>query len=680
MDRQASISIALGGASFQLESLEAVERLSEPFVILVEGFSHDGIDFLNHLGKPVSLEVGDLQHHIRYFHGLVTEAVMLNTDANGSHYRLTLRPWLFLLDQNRNYRIFQDKTVVEIAKKVFSDAGMKDVGFDKLTGTYRKRDYCVQYKESDFNFLSRLFEDEGIYYYFDHTKTAHKLVLCDGKSAHKAAPSYDTVKLFPVQRGQGVTPDTLSEWSERVSTAGQAKVSLRSFDFTKPQTPVSSEAEGSSQHPQDALEVYEYLGDFVDKSVGVARGKIRLAAARAGRRIFHGSGDVPGLACGGLFKLSHAVIGRYNREYLITGVRHMVEAEAHRSGEVREPRRVEIEAIPSDTLYRPALVTPRPSADGPETATVTGPSGEVIYVDEHGRVKVRFHWDRSPDDPGKTSCWMRVSHHSAGEGFGNVVLPRVGQEVVVDFLDGDPDRPIITGRVYNAQRKHTYGLPADKTRSLWRSQTVGEAGAYSGAEKQPPSGKGFNEIRLEDKGGKEEIYIHAQREMVTDVLLDQTLTVQRDRKTRIGRDRTTAIKHDEKLTVETGDETHEVSKGKRTTTIQQDEALTVNMGNQKTTVSKGNVTTTVSMGNMDTQVKMGNYTLKTSLGAVTVEAMQSITLKVGASSVVIDQTGVTVKGMMVTSEAQVIQKVKGTMTQIEGAAMTTVKGGIVMIN
>lgn len=509
MDRQATISIALGGASFKLESLEAVERLSEPFVILVQGFSADEIDFLGHLGKPVSLDVGNPPDHVRYFHGLLTEAVLLKTDINGSHYRLTLRPWFHLLDQNRDYRIFQDKTVVEIAKKVFADAGMKDVGFDKLTGTYRKRDYCVQYKESDFRFLSRLFEDEGIYYYFEHAKSAHKMVLCDAKGAHRAAPSYETVKLLPVQASGLARPDSLSEWSERVSTAGQAKVSLRSFDFTKPQTAVHSDAEGASQHPQDALEVYEYLGDFVDKGVGVARSKVRLAAARAGRRQFHGAGDAPGLACGGLFKLSNAAVGRYNREYLITGVRHRIEAEAHRTGEVREPRRVEIEAIPSDTLFRPPLLTPRPSADGPETATVTGPSGEVIYVDEHGRVKVRFHWDRSPDDPGKTSCWMRVSHHSAGEGFGNVVLPRVGQEVVVDFLDGDPDRPIITGRVYNAQRKHTYGLPTDKTRSLWRSQTVGDAGSYSGAEKEPPAGKGFNEIRFEDKGGSEEIYVHA---------------------------------------------------------------------------------------------------------------------------------------------------------------------------
>jgi type VI secretion system secreted protein VgrG len=390
---------------------------------------------------------------------------------------------------------------------------------------------------------------------------------------------------------------------------------------------------------------------------------------------------VVGLACGGLFTLTDAPIKRYNREYLIVGLRHFVDAEGHRSGHEARPRRVEVEAIPSDIHYRPPLVTPWPAAHGPETATVSGPSNEVIYVDDHGRVKVRFHWDRSPtDDPGKTSCWMRVSHHAAGEGFGNVDLPRVGQEVIVDFLNGDPDRPIITGRVYNETRKHAYTLPADKTRSLWRTQTVGDAGSYDGAEKQPPGGKGFNEIRLEDKGGSEEVYIHAQREMVTDVLLDDKLTVQRDRNTRIGRDRTTAIKHDEKLTVETGDETHAVSKGQRTTTINKDDVLTVETGNQKTTISQGNVSTTVSMGNMDTQVKMGNYTLKTSLGQVTIEAMQSITLKVGQSSVVIDQMGVTVKGMMVTSEAQLLQKVKGSMTQVEGAAMTTVKGALVMIN
>ncbi len=671
MDRQATISIPLNGAKFELERFEAIERLSEPFVILVEGFCEDEVDFLPHLGKPVSLGVGDRTEHVRYFHGLLTEAALLKVDGSGSHYRLTLRPWLYLLDQNRDYRIFQDKSVVDIAKKVFADLGMNDVGFDKLSATYRKRDYCVQYKESDFNFVSRLFEDEGIYYYFQHDKAAHKLILCDGKSAHKAAPHYETVNLKPVHGAQTVFQDTLATWNERVSTAGQAIVTLRSFDFIKPQTPVEAKVEGASQHPGDALEIYEFLGDFDDKAVATTRGKSRLAAARAQRRVFLGGGDAPGLACGGLFSLAQAPVDRYNREYLITGLRYHVEVEGHRSGEVRASRGVDVEAIPSDTLFRPPLRAPKPYARGPETATVTGPSGEVIYVDEHGRVKVRFHWDRSRDDPGKTSCWMRVSHHSAGEGFGHVVLPRVGQEVVIDFLDGDPDRPLITGRIYNAQRKHTYGLPAEKTRSLWRSQTVGEAGSYSGAEKQPPSGKGFNEIRFEDKGGSEELYVHAQRDRVTDVLLDDKLTVQRDRTDRIGRDRKVAIKHDETLSVETGDETHEVKQGKRETTVQKDDVLTVKMGNLKTTVSQGNA---------DTQVKMGNYLVKTSLGAVTIEAMQSITLKVGANSIVIDQKGVTIKGMMVTSEAQVLSKTKGTMVQVEGAAMTTVKGAIVMIN
>ncbi|HWT51910.1 MAG TPA: type VI secretion system tip protein VgrG, partial [Caulobacter sp.] len=185
MDRQATISVALGTAKLNLERFESIERLSEPFVIVAEGFSADEIDFLPHMGKPVSFDAGNEFDHIRYFHGLLTEAVLIKVDINGAHYRLTVKPWFALLDQNRNYRIFQDKSIIDIAKQVFADAGIKDVEFDKLTGTYKPREYCVQYKESDFNFLSRLFEDEGVYYYFRHEEAAHKLVLCDGKSAHQ---------------------------------------------------------------------------------------------------------------------------------------------------------------------------------------------------------------------------------------------------------------------------------------------------------------------------------------------------------------------------------------------------------------------------------------------------------------------------------------------------------------
>lgn len=654
MDRQATLSVALGTAKLHLERFESIERLSEPFVVVIEGFSSDEVDFLPHLGKPVSLDAGDEMDHVRYFHGLLTEAALIKVDSSGAHYRLTVRPWLSLLDQNRNYRIFQDKSVVDIAKQVFADAGMKDVEFDKLTGSYKPREYCVQYKESDFNFLSRLFEDEGIYYYFRHEEAAHKLVLCDAKSAHKPEPGYETIRFLPVAGDEASTPDTLSDWNERVSSVSQASVTLRSFDFTKPQNPVEAASQGAGQHPGDALEVYEYLGDFTDQSEGEARGRSRLAASRAPRRLYSGGGDVLGLACGGLFTLTEAGVDRFNQEYLIIGLNHVVEAESHRSGDDRQARRVNVVAIPADTLFRPPLVAVKPVSSGVETATITGPAGEVVYVDEWGRVKVRFHWDRSPDQPGKTSCWMRVSHHSAGEGFGNVDLPRVGQEVIVDFLNGDPDRPIITGRVYNGARKHTYDLPAQKTRSLWRTQTIGPSGDYSGAEKTPPpNSKGFNEIRLEDKGGSEEIYIHAQRDMVRDVLLDDTLTVQRDRTARIRRDRTTSVKRHETTTIETGNETHEVSKGKRTTTIELDDGTTV---------------------------RSGNYSVKVDKGTVTIEAAQSITLKVGKSSIVMDPSSITLKSLSITSDATAANVTNGATTEIHGKAMTTITGGIVKIN
>ncbi len=654
MDRQATVSIALGTAKLNLERFECIERLSEPFVIVAEGFSVDEIDFLPHVGKPVSFDVGNEFDHIRYFHGLLTEAVLTKVDISGAHYRLTVKSWFGLLDQNRNYRIFQDKSIVDIAKQVFADAGMKDVEFDKLTGTYKPRDYCVQYKESDLNFLSRLFEDEGVYYYFRHEEVAHKLVLCDGKSAHKPEPGFESIRFLPVAGDEATTPDTLSDWNERISSVSQSTVTLRSYDFMKPQAPVEAVAKSAGQHPGDALEIYDYLDDFTGQADGEARGQARLAASRAPRRLYTGSGDVQGLANGGLFTLTEAGVDRFNQEYLITGLNHIIEAEGHRSGDDRNARRVNVIAIPADTLFRPPLTATKPVSSGVETATVTGPPGEVIYIDEWGRVKVRFHWDRSPDQPGKTSCWMRVSHHAAGEGFGNVDHPRVGQEVIVDFLNGDPDRPIITGRVYNGQRKHAYDLPVQKTRSLWKSQTVGRLGDYGGAEKTPPTNSiGFNEIRLEDKGGSEEIYIHAQREMVREVLLDDRLTVQRDRATRVGRDRVTAVKRHETTTVETGNQTHEVSQGKRTTTIEQNDATTV---------------------------RSGDYSLKVDKGMVTIEAAKSITLKVGQSTIVMDPSSITLKSLTITSDAQVLQKAKGTMTEIEGATMTTVKGGVVKIN
>ena len=294
---------------------------------------------------------------------------------------------------------------------------------------------------------------------------------------------------------------------------------------------------------------------------------------------------------------------------------------------------------------------------------VTGPSGEVIYTDEYGRVKVQFHWDRVGKNDDKTTCFIRVSHSSADGGFGHIVLPRIGQEVIVDYLNGDPDRPIITGRLYNKDKMQAEVLPDQKTRSTWRSQTVGQIGGYDGAEKGAPPEPWFNAIGMEDKGGKEKLVFWAQRERVNWVWLDDDFWVNRDEKRRVGRNRKTEIKNNETLTVEEGDMSTTVSKGK-----------------QSTEVTMGDKTIKVSGGNMSTDVTVGNWSLKTDAGAITMEAMQKIELKVLGNSIKIDPTGVTINGIMVKIEGQAMLQATAPMTQINGDAMTTVKGAVVMIN
>jgi type VI secretion system secreted protein VgrG len=310
------------------------------------------------------------------------------------------------------------------------------------------------------------------------------------------------------------------------------------------------------------------------------------------------------------------------------------------------------------------MAHPKPVARGPETAIVSGPAEEVIHTDKYGRVKVRFNWDRSGSQPDKSTCFIRVSHEAAGAGFGTLYLPRIGQEVIVDFLSGDPDRPLITGRVYNASNMPLTTLPDNKTLSGWRTQTIGQAGAYDGAENPPGSGPGYNLLTMDDKGGSELMDIHAQRDRHEWVRLDDDEKVGRDQTKRVGRDRTTSVKNNETFTLDEGDEKHTVTKGKRTTEIQQNDELTVVQGDVKTTVDTGNMTIAVSTG---------NYSLKTDVGGVTIEATTQIQLKCGPSSIVIDPTGVTIKGMMITVQAQ-------TLGEFDGGAMGVVKGAIVMIN
>lgn len=626
MKRQAEMTLDVG-SQLKLIRFEAKERLSELFEIVAEVVVEEKVDFLPSLGKTASIEVFELEKSIRFFHALMIEAHFLLQEDQGFHYRLVLRPWLHLLGYNRAYRIFEDKNVVDIIKTVLEDQS-RHVDYSQLSGSYLPWKYCTQYRESDLRFILRLMEREGIYYYFRHEKGDHVLVLCDGPGAHKPAPGYATIRLRSDWSGRsGGLAEALWDWQEHVSSNGETSFMLQSFDYQTTRTR-DGQTRGPRQNPADTQEVYEYTGDFVEESLANHWTKVRLESARARQRLYTGTGDAIGLACGGRFTLDAQDAFDRGDEFIVVGLTYSMYAEPYRTGADEEPRRVIVEAVTSDTAYRAPIVTPTPVA-GPETAIVMVGGADDTNVDSLGRIRVRFLWGRSSEAPEKArSCWLRISYPSAGAAFGHVTLPRTDQEVIVDFLDGNPDRPIVTGRVYNSEHVHAYALPEYRTRSLYRSHTIGSIGSYAGAE-STPTAPGFNELRFEDKGGAEEVYLRAQRNRLAEVLLDDEARIHRDRKTRVGRDRTTEIHHDEATTVETGD-----------------------------------------------------YSLRIEQGKATIEAAQSITLKVGLNTITIDQTGirlesglssVDVKPVAITLDGLTIDSTAKTLNQVMGAVVI-VKG------
>lgn len=691
--RQADISLPISDTAL-LERFESVERLSELFQITAYVICPDGpVDFFQSLGKPVVITVYDQNGSSRYFHGLLFEAEFVAQVPGGFRYRLTLRPWAYVLTRNLDYTIYQEKGAIDILKAQFDRRGCSDVVYEKVSKTTAVREYCVQYRESDFAYASRLLEEEGIYYFFEHSEGAHKLVLCDGKASHPDA-SYANLSFNANAGGNRGSVDVLWQWNERVGSTGEHDVVLRNYDFKRPTLQLEGDSDAGVVTPADTAQVFDWPSAFLDNDAGQTLADTVLQAAQRERRVYLGGGDAMMLACGQLFTLAEHPVDRLNQEYLIVGLRYQIISETYRSGDDSgEPTSlVEIEAIPSDTKFRAPLVTPRPVARGPDTAVVTGASGEEIYTDEYGRVKVRFHWDRSSSTDETSSCWIRVSSSWAGKSFGELYLPRVGQEVLIDYLDGDPDRPLVTGRVYNAGLMQIQTLPDKKTQSGVRTQTAyGKSTMdYDGAVGPPSDEPGFNEIAFEDKSGQEMFTVRAQRDMTEHVYRDEVRNTHRDQTEEVGRHRKTTIHTgNDTYTLEKGDESHTVTEGKRTTKIQQNEALTVVQGDMSTEVQTGNQTikvttgdqsTTISTGNQSTTVSLGNITIKADAGQISVEALQSIELKVGQSSVKLDQTGVTIKGMMITSTAQVQLQTKATVAQHNADAMMQIKGGITMIN
>jgi type VI secretion system secreted protein VgrG len=451
----------------------------------------------------------------REINGIVTSARFVEQRSRQCHYQLVIKPWIYLADQRSDYRIFQHKSVVEIIDEVLQSYSYS---WDKrLSGQYSELLYQVQYGETDFAFIQRLMAEHGIYWFFEHSRKVHRMVLVDQLGAHKPVESaaYHTLRYYP----PGFKIDT--EYIDTFNAAQSiqsGRWTTNDFDFRHPRAQLESDNALPQDTAHNQLERYEWPGDYTDPAQGEQFARVRMEEVRSQSGRAWGSGNLRDVVCGTTFHLEGYPQNSANQEYLVIGA-WLVATEpggATDSGEYRISTSFYVQ--PATTVFRPPRDVPRPRTTGPQTAIVTGPKGNEIWTDQYGRVRLKFHWDRSPVLDHTSSCWVRVSYPWAGNNYGSISIPRVGSEVIVDFENGDPDRPIVTGRVYNAQNMPPWTLPVNATQSGTLTRSM-QGGGYGTA----------NAIRFEDKKGREEVWIHAEKDMRTEVENDSTLHVGNDR-------------------------------------------------------------------------------------------------------------------------------------------------------
>jgi type VI secretion system secreted protein VgrG len=616
---------------------EAREAMSRPYEVTLDLVStNHELDLAGQLGRSGRLEIiGPLTS--RYYHGIIAELEQIAVGRRFSTYRALLVPAIWLLGHRSNCRIFQQQDVQSIAVTLLDELGLgSDERRFSLSENHPERVYCVQYRETDLNFLQRLFESEGIYYFFEQTADGAVMVMGDTPGTHPAIPEQVEIPYHEPRFGQIADEVYVHEIRLRHAIRS-GKVTLRSWNFEKP----SLNLEGDNAGQEDVeLEAYDYPFDFDLVAHGDARAKMRLEGRRTATHVLSGSSPHNAFIAGHYLTLTEHPRDSFNTSYLITACRQQGEQpqvyEEEAGGGSSFISR--LECIPLEVPYRPPLITPKPAVKGSQTAIVVGPSGEEIYTDEHGRIKVQFHWDREGQWDDNSSCWIRVGQSWAGRQWGSLVLPRIGQEVIVDFLEGDPDRPIVTGCVYHATNKPPYPLPAEKTKTTVKSDSS-------------KGGGGFNEVRFEDKKGEEQVFIHAEKDLDLRIKNDriewvghnQHLIVTQDKVERIDNERheTVAADHLEEI----GKDRHLKVAGKQALETGGSHSLTV----------KGDVIEAFKANHSEQTT--GDYFLKA--GGIVIEATSGITLKCGSGSVVINSSGVTIKGGTITLDSNSIKLASG---------------------
>lgn len=539
--RLLAIAGSFPDGTFTVERLNGREALGQCFGFDV-GLLSDSptFDISTLIGDTVTIKVDRGESDPRFIHGHVTRAALAGTFDRHARYSIHVAPWFFLLSGRVNNRIFQKQSVPTIAKALFREHGFADFE-DQLSGDYPEREFVVQHRESDFAFVSRLFEKAGIYYFFRHEEGRHVLVLADSPSAHKTVDGADTIPFHPEGAATPASGEQINRWEVQMQWRSST-VTSSDFDFERPKADLTARGQVSLPFKQADLEVFDYPAGYTKQPEVETFVKNRLTSLVGDVDTRRASGDVQSLGAGDLFTLSDFPNDDQNKQYLIVEAAFDAVNNAHDSGDGGDGSfRSAFGLVPAAQTFRPQQATPLPRIEGPQTAIVVGEDGEEITTDKYGRVKVQFHWDREGKRDQDSSCWVRVAQVWAGSGWGAMHIPRIGQEVIVEFLEGDPDRPIITGRVYNADNMPPYALPDNKTQSGIKSRSTKGGG---------PSN--FNEIRFEDKKGSEELHVQAEKNHSTLVKNDRSADVKANDSISVGGDRSVTVNGNLSVTVKGG--------------------------------------------------------------------------------------------------------------------------------
>ena len=640
-NRLISISdFSLGKDTFLLTGFEGNEYISGLFEFTIEVLSENlEVNPDQIVGKTATVTIQNDQE--RKFNGYIKSFTFGEVKANNlRQYRMVMVPWLWFLSQTNGHRIFQEKNTKEIVSQIFNDLGFSDFDFKAAGGS--KREYCVQHNESDLNFISRLLEEDGIAYYFEHDDKKHKLILVDQQNA------YRDVAETNLEYSKGNTPNTqITAW-EHIYLFKKGKWSLNDYNFKEPKKDLNASTKTKSQFARnDTFEHYEYPGLY-DTTMGADLVKIRLDAEEVDRNTVKGASDCSSFFAGGKFKVAKHATSSEKGSYILAKVFHKAHDNSYFSGgDGSSDYTNEFICIPADVHFRPQNLHKKPVMKGPQSALVVGPAGEEIYIDEHNRIKVQFIWDREGKKDENSSCFVRVMQAWAGNQWGSSFIPRIGHEVIVSFLDGDPDRPLVTGSVYNGWNKPTY---PSKTQSGIKTRSTKDG-----------TPQNFNELRFEDKKGDEQIYLHAEKNFDTQVENDQTLTVDHDRTKTIGNDENSSIGNDrnksvgnnqtesigKNKTIDVG-ENHTESIGKNMS-LSVGKNISIDIGENHTETVGKNMTISIqkdlreTVDGKYTETVTKEYALKAK--TITMEADDQITLKTGSATIVMKKNGdITISG------------------------------------